>query len=150
MDKTIFIILGIAAFLLIVFIIAIRQSKSQNNDNTNYFPQNDRPKPYNTTYHTTYHIDEPILTNHARERIAERLNVYGCNQEELMNNAFKHGRTANRANGDLKATLEEAERKYEEDSVAKFYNGSIFIFTKEENILQTVYKYDTNKRNYWH
>ena len=147
MDSTIFIVLGIAVFLLIVFIIANRQSKSQNNDSTNYFPQNDRPKPYNTTYHT----DEPILTNHARERMAERLNVYGYKQEELMINAFKYGRTSNRANGDLKAKLEEAERKYEEDSVAKFYNGSIFIFTKEENILKTVYKYDSTKNSYyWH
>ena len=147
MNSTIFIVLGIAVLLFIIFISAAKSSKSQDQDNTDYFPQKDRAE----SYKPVYHIDEPILTNHARERMAERLKVYGYKQEELMINAFKYGRTSNRANGDLKATLEEAERKYEEDSVAKFYNGSIFIFTKEENILKTVYKYDATKNSYyWH
>ncbi|MDE5604402.1 MAG: hypothetical protein K2I73_02330 [Eubacterium sp.] len=142
------IIAGVLLFLLFILIInAIKQSKYENEEDTNYSPQNNIPK----QYHPVYDVDKPILTNHARERMVERLNISGNKQEELMLNAFKYGKDTNRTNGDLRIELEKAERKYDEDSIAKFYQGSIFIFTKEENILKTVYRYDRNKSDYyWH
>ena len=146
MNKTLLIILGALIFILIIliFILIKQATTSKNKVDTNYTPYHTSPNP-------NYNIDTPILTNHARARMVERLNTYGNKQEELMNSAFKYGRTSNRTNGDLKIELEKAESKYDEDSIAKYYNGSIFIFTKEENILKTVYKYNPNKTDYyWH
>ena len=147
MGRFLLIIAGVLFFILLIFIVySIKQSNYQNED-TNYHPQNYPPKQHNPVYD----INTPILTNHARERMAERLNIYGIKQNELMQSAFKYGKDTNRTNGDLKIELEKAERKYNEDSIAKFYQGSIFIFTKEDNILKTVYRYEQNKSNYyWH
>lgn len=90
----------------------------------------------------------PIMTNHASQRMTERLGVVGYKQTELMNNAFKYGKTSDRAMGDLRVKLESAEQNYDEETVAKFYGNSIYIFTAEDNILKTVYPFDNNNNIY--
>lgn len=144
-------IIGIIIFLFIVcFIAFIKKSKSSNKTNTYNSSENKLPAedyPY-------VNMDNPILTKHAAMRMQERLGIYGSNQTELINHAFKYGRTADRTSGDLRRTLEEkemrSEQKYGEKSIAKFYNNSIFIFTDEDNKLKTVYKYNSNiDRYYW-
>lgn len=90
----------------------------------------------------------PIMTNHASQRMTERLGVVGYRQTELMNNAFKYGKTSDRAMGDLRVKLESAEQNYDEETVAKFYGNSIYIFTVEDNILKTVYPFDSNNSVY--
>lgn len=82
------------------------------------------------------------MTNHASQRMAERLGVVGYKQTELMSNAFKYGKTSDRAMGDLRVKLESAEQNYDEETIAKFYGNSIYIFTAEDNILKTVYPFD--------
>ncbi len=144
MNKTILLLIGIISAILIIFIISlIRKSKSANQTDINDFPQNNIP----VKQYPTVSIDEPILTNHASMRMQERLGVIGQQQTELMNNAFKYGRTADRTNGDIRIKLETAQMKYDEETVAKYYKNSIFIFTADDNILKTVYPFDNNK--YW-
>ncbi len=136
---------GAFVFLIIVIIIVIalvKKSASTNKTDTYNIPA-ENYQPVN--------IDEPVLTNHAAMRMQERLGIYGSNQIELMNKAFKYGRTADRASGDLRIKLETAEMKYDEETKAKFYNNSIFIFTAEDNVLKTVYPFDYNSnKHYWH
>lgn len=88
------------------------------------------------------------MTKHASQRMSERLGVIGNKQTELMNEAFTYGRTSDRASGDLKIVLESAEKKYNEETIAKFYRNSIYIFTAEDNILKTVYPFNREKKFY--
>lgn len=128
---------------LIVLIIAAGKSKSED-DSKNYNP------PVRNIPQEQEQIESvPIMTNHASQRMAERLGVVGYKQTELMNNAFKYGKTSDRAMGDLRVKLESAEQNYDEETVAKFYGNSIYIFTAEDNILKTVYPFD-NSNNVYH
>lgn len=142
MDYIIWILLGIALFILF---IAIAVNKTSDSDDTT--PTDYRPHQQKSEYHPLPRQinDEPILSTHARERMEQRLGIYSSQQEEMMQRAFKYGRTSNRSTGDLKAKLESTENKYDEPTVAKFYNGAIFIFSEEDNVLKTVYKYDPNR-----
>ena len=144
MDYIIWILLGIALFILF---IAIAVNKTSDSDDTT--PTDYRPHQQKSEHHPLQPQinDEPILSTHARERMEQRLGIYSSQQEEMMQRAFKYGRTSNRSTGDLKAKLESTENKYDEPTVAKFYNGAIFIFSEEDNVLKTVYKYDP-KHNY--
>ena len=152
MDKAILIVLGVIVLLAAMFfIILIKKHFKTKWKDSDYYSQDNVDK-HNIP---NYDIDTPILTNHARIRIAERLNISDNKQKELMNAAFKYGKDSNRTTGDLKTALKEteqkAEQKYKNEAVAKFYNGAIFIFTKEENKLITVYRYNTNRNDYyWH
>ena len=142
MDYIIWILLGVALFILF---IAIAVNKTSDFDGTT--PTDYRPHQQKSEYHPLppQINDEPILSTHARERMEQRLGIYSSQQEEMMQRAFKYGRTSNRSTGDLKAKLESTEDKYDEPTVAKFYNGAIFIFSEEDNVLKTVYKYDPNR-----
>lgn len=143
MTETILILVGIIVVFIIALIIANKKSNSSDKTDTYDIPSINIPK----TIEQPINIDTPILTNHASMRMQERLGVIGHQQTELMNNAFQYGRTADRTNGDLRVKLETAEMNYDEETVAKFYKNSIFIFTAEDNILKTVYPFDNNK--YW-
>lgn len=91
----------------------------------------------------------PVMTHHASQRMSERLGVIGTKQTELMNNAFEYGRTSDKTSGDLRIVLESAEKKYDEETIAKFYGNSIYIFTAEDNVLKTVYPFNSEK-NFYH
>lgn len=75
-------------------------------------------------------------------------------QKELMNNAFKYGRTSDKTNGDLRIRLEDIERRNsnDEDVTVKCYSGSVFIFASDDKVLKTVYKLDNNHthNSYYH
>lgn len=143
MSNIIWILIIVAVLVAFaVLIIAAGKLKSENSEKYNP-PVRNIPQEQNQIENV------PIMTNHASQRMAERLGVYGNRQTELMNNAFKYGKTSDRAMGDLRIKLESAEQNYDEETVAKFYGNSIYIFTAEENILKTVYPFD-NGNNVYH
>ena len=133
MDYIIWILLGIALFILFIAIVVNKTSDSDDTTPTGYRPHQQKSEYYPLPPQIN---DEPILSTHARERMEQRLGIYSSQQD---------GRTSNRSTGDLKAKLESTEDKYDEPTVAKFYNGAIFIFSEEDNVLKTVYKYDPNR-----
>lgn len=138
-----FLIIAVVLVAFIILIIAAGRSKSED-DSKNYNP------PVRNIPQEQEQIESvPIMTNHASQRMAERLGVVGYKQTELINNAFKYGKTSDRAMGDLRVKLESAEQNYDEETVAKFYGNSIYIFTAEDNILKTVYPFD-NSNNVYH
>lgn len=143
-----FLIIAAVLVAFIVLIIATGKSKSED-DSKNYNPPEYKPPISNIPPQQNQFESIPIMTNHASQRMAERLGVVGYKQTELMNNAFKYGKTSDRAMGDLRVKLESAEQNYDEETVAKFYGNSIYIFTAEDNILKTVYPFD-NGNNVYH
>ena len=144
MTNNILIIIGFLVVLIIVLIIVFTKTLNSSDKTDTYdVPQFDFPE----IPKQPVDFDIPILTNHASIRMKERLGVVGQQQTQLMNNAFKYGRTADRASGDLRTKLETAEMSYNEETVAKFYKDSIFIFTAEDNILKTVFPFDNKYLN---
>lgn len=149
MNNIIWLLIIVAALVaFIVLIVAAGKSKSKDKSEK-YNPPEYKPPVRNIPPQQKQIESIPIMTNHASQRMAERLGVAGSRQTELMNNAFKYGKTSDRAMGDLKAKLESAEQNYDEETVAKFYGNSIYIFTSEDNILKTVYPFD-NSNNVYH
>lgn len=136
-----FLIIVAVLVAFIVLIIATGKSKSENSEKYNP-PVRNIPQEQNQIENI------PIMTNHASQRMTERLGVSGNRQTELMNNAFKYGKTSDRVMGDLRVKLESAEQNYDEETIAKFYGNSIYIFTAEDNILKTVYPFDSNNNVY--
>ncbi len=132
-------LLLIATVFVIILVIANikfnSKDKADKHDDSPSINISDSPK-------NTVNIDLPILTTHASMRMNERLGITGNQQIELMHNAFKYGRTADRTSGDLRAKLEAVEISYSDEVVAKYYKNLVFIFTAEENILKTVYFFD--------
>lgn len=143
-----FLIIAAVLVAFIVLIIAAGKSKSED-DSKNYNPPEYQPPVRNIPPQQKQIENVPIMTNHASQRMTERLGVSGNRQTELMNNAFKYGKTSDRTMGDLRVKLESAEQHYDEETVAKFYGNSIYIFTVEDNILKTVYLFD-NGNNVYH
>lgn len=143
-----FLIITAVLVAFIVLIIAAGKSKSKD-DGKNYNPPEYQLPVRNISPQQKQNESIPIMTNHASQRMTERLGVVGYMQTELMNNAFKYGKTSDRAMGDLRVKLESAEQNYDEETVAKFYGNSIYIFTAEDNILKTVYPFD-NSHNVYH
>lgn len=131
----------------IILIIVAGKSKSEE-ESEKYNPPEYNPPVRNIPPQRQQIGNIPIMTNHASQRMTERLGVVGNRQTELMNNAFKYGKTSDRAMGDLRVKLESAEQNYDEETVAKFYGNSIYIFTAEDNILKTVYPFDNNNNVY--
>lgn len=142
-----FLIIVAILVALIVLIIAAGKSKSED-DSKNYNPPEYQPPVRNIPPQQKQIENVPIMTNHASQRMTERLEVSGNKQTELMNNAFKYGKTSDRAMGDLRVKLESAEQNYDEETIAKFYGNSIYIFTAEDNILKTVYPFDGGNNVY--
>ncbi len=142
-----FLIIFAVLVALIVLIIVAGKSKSED-DSKNYNPPEYQPPVRNIPPQQKQIENVPIMTNHASQRMTERLGVSGNKQTELMNNAFKYGKTSDRVMGDLRVKLESAEQNYDEETVAKFYGNSIYIFTTEDNILKTVYPFDSNNNVY--
>lgn len=79
------------------------------------------------------------LTDHARERMAERLGIYDYDEmNELAFKAYKFGKSARQVNQKTATRLRKIETK-NENSVALLYDGWVYIFSKE-NVLITVYE----------
>lgn len=133
----------IVAVLVVFIVLIIAAGRSKSEDDSKNYNQPEYQSPVRNIPPQQKQIENvPIMTNHASQRMAERLGVVGYKQTELMNNAFKYGKTSDRVMGDLRVKLESAEQNYDEETIAKFYGNSIYIFTAEDNILKTVYPFD--------
>lgn len=82
-----------------------------------------------------------FLTNHARERMYERMNVKDNNKmDELAFEAYQFGKSKLQLMKSERGIIEEKEQRYG-DSVILIYRGYCYVFT-ENNGLKTVYKND--------
>jgi len=79
------------------------------------------------------------ITNHARERIYERVsNSRTVSADSLVREAYAYGKSSYQVMKTSSVFLKEIESRYE-NGTALLYNGYIFIFS-EENVLITMYK----------
>lgn len=144
-------IIGVIVVVFIIFLL-IRGNKTipptdNNGNNTkptfsdnNY---NNYPQTHNSVAPT------PVISKHARERLTNRCNISPAKQDNLVQKAFTYGKTKRNTTSDLKAQLEKAEANANSDTqvVAKYYNGFVFIFSEEDNLLITVLYADINKES---
>ena len=81
------------------------------------------------------------LTNHARERMHERMGINDSyRMEELAFEAYQFGKSKLQLMKSERGIIEEKEQEYG-DSVILIYRGFCYVFT-ENNGLKTVYKND--------
>ena len=81
------------------------------------------------------------LTNHARERMYERMGINDSyRMEELAFEAYQFGKSKLQLMKSERGIIEEKEQEYG-DSVILIYRGFCYVFT-ENNGLKTVYKND--------
>ena len=81
------------------------------------------------------------LTNHARERMYERMGINDSyRMEELAFEAYQFGKSKLQLMKSERGIIEEKEQEYD-DSVILIYRGFCYVFT-ENNGLKTVYKND--------
>lgn len=81
------------------------------------------------------------LTNHARERMYERMNIKDSyRMDELAFEAYQFGKSKLQLMKSERGIIEEKELEYG-DSVILLYRGFCYVFT-ENNGLKTVYKND--------
>lgn len=81
------------------------------------------------------------LTNHARERMYERMGINDSyKMEELAFEAYQFGKSKLQLMKSERGIIEEKEQEYG-DSVILIYRGFYYVFT-ENNGLKTVYKND--------
>ncbi len=79
------------------------------------------------------------VTNHARERMYERMNISNKNKmESLAFEAYQFGKSKFQVMKSERGYIEEKERVYD-NSVILIYRGFCYVFTKD-NKLKTVYK----------
>ena len=84
------------------------------------------------------------LTNHARERMYERMGIDDSDRmEELAFEAYQFGKSKLQLMKSERGIIEEKEQEYG-DSVILIYRGFCYVFT-ENNDLKTVYKNDRVK-----
>ena len=81
------------------------------------------------------------LTNHARERMYERMNIKDSyRMDELAFEAYQFGKSKLQLMKSERGIIEDKEQEYG-DSVILIYRGFCYVFT-ENNGLKTVYKND--------
>ncbi len=84
------------------------------------------------------------LTNHARERMKERMGISEYyKMDEIALNAYKYGKSKIQLMKSERGFIEQKEQEYG-DSVILIYRGYCYVFT-ENNGLKTVYKNDSVK-----
>ena len=84
------------------------------------------------------------LTQHAVERIGERLNIFDMRKiKELVYKAYAFGKSRKQVDTDAVAKIEKIQ-KNRIDIIALLYEDIFFIFS-ENNTLITVYKKDSNE-----
>ena len=81
------------------------------------------------------------LTNHARERMYERIGIKDSyRMDELAFEAYQFGKSKLQLMKSERGIIEDKEQEYG-DSVILIYRGFCYVFT-ENNVLKTVYKND--------
>lgn len=84
------------------------------------------------------------LTNHARERMDERMGIKdSCKMDQLAFEAYQFGKSKLQLMKSERGIVEEKEQEYG-DSVILIYRGYCYVFS-ENNGLKTVYKNDRVK-----
>ena len=87
------------------------------------------------------HKNPLYLTNHARERMCERMGINDSHaMKELAFEAYQFGKSKLQLMKSERGIIEEKELEYE-NSVILIYRGYCYVFT-ENNGLKTVYKND--------
>ena len=82
-----------------------------------------------------------FITNHARERMRERMNIKDDDKmEEIAFEAYQFGKSKMQLMKSERENIEEREQKYDK-SVILIYRGYCYVFT-ENNGLITVYEND--------
>lgn len=82
------------------------------------------------------------LSKHSQQRIKERADIEYKNQKNFYRSALDKGKSAGTLkDSDLKKCLLKIERK---GCKAKYYKGYIFIHSKNNKTLYTMYKYSDN------
>lgn len=90
---------------------------------------------------------EVRISEHASDRMIERLSVQPEAQFVLATNAFDFGKDSEhlQPGSDLRLEVEQIEENNPGD-IVKLYSGNIFIYT-EDKVLKTVYVSNFNKKN---
>lgn len=79
------------------------------------------------------------LTNHARERMEERLGLRSHERMDILAfDAYRYGKSARQLNRISAAQVRDIEAKHD-NSVVLIYRNYIYVFSRE-NVLITVYK----------
>lgn len=88
----------------------------------------------------THHKPGIILTDHACERMEERLGIYGYAQmQQLAQAAFVNGKSYHQLNGYLYSKLYNIETNSDGPRIARFYENTIFVFS-DDGVLITLFK----------
>ena len=83
------------------------------------------------------------VTDHARERFAERLNVCQFSKmDKMTRDAYKYGKSPRQLTGRLAKRLEDIAGRYG-DNVAILHKDCIYIFSPDNSLI-TLYKKDGN------
>ncbi len=88
-----------------------------------------------------YRIFPIGITDHARERIRERIGITESKRvNDLVDEAYCYGKSARQIKNSSAMLVREIESR-EDDSIVLIYRSHIFIFT-QDNTLKTVYRND--------
>ena len=80
------------------------------------------------------------VSDHAKQRMAERVNITGFSMLDLAFDAYCYGKSSRQLKKSSAIYVKEIEDKYD-DSVVLIYRNYIYIFSTD-NVLKTVYKND--------
>ena len=96
----------------------------------------------------THHTPCIILTDHACERMQERLGIYNHNRmQQLARAAFLHGKSYHQLNGYLHNKLYNIETNSDAPRIARFYENTIFVFS-DDGVLITLFKNEPYQKNH--
>ncbi len=113
--------------------------KDGKNEKGQYNRLYDKNRDIDGFYNPQYY---PVaITNHARERIYERMPNYCCkNPDKLVFDAYCYGKSKRQVKKTSAGKMKEIEERYK-NSVLLIYNGYLYVFSRD-NVLITVYKND--------
>ena len=102
--------------------------------------------PYRKSSHNAEGLPDPRRypvgrTIHSQERLAERLgmkSVIECRR--IVQEAYYYGQSARQVARNITYKLNQIEEKHGQTGVALLYKGYVFIFSKDDNSLITVYE----------
>ncbi|MBQ8793918.1 MAG: hypothetical protein IJZ63_04145 [Clostridia bacterium] len=143
------ILLLILFFIIAIFILVKRLSKKTEKQTYDNFGKDDKGR-YNRMYDKERYAAEgfldprsyPVaLTDHARERMRERMGIKsGRRMEELVLESYSYGKSARQVRKTAAAKMYDIENRGD-NGIVLLYRDYIYIFSPE-NVLITVYEND--------
>lgn len=140
------IIVCIAIIVLVLFIKAPKLDDGGNKQNAVGKERKTR-----VVYRENYALDgfynprkyPPALTDHARQRMHERLHINSdAMMEKYLQDAYTYGKSARQLSRNAAYQVRRIEEK--EDKIVLLYKNYVYIFS-EENVLITVYENENIK-----